>query len=745
MRLSPYIVVALLLAAPALQAQTQQAKEPIKVTDLLKIKTIGEIHLSKKGSQAVFTLTTIEPDTSIKTSKWDYKYLTQLYLTSADGSTSPRQLTTAKEGATQPAWSPDGRQIAFVRPIDGKTQIFILSLDGGEPIQLTHSRYGASSPKWSPDGQDLLFASRINLKELIKDSTLNPGHALPAWPFEKPGMADNGSLRPNTAKADPDGSLAEIRAWLDVNVADKKAKVVTKLNFQDEMEVNPDEVFTHWFTQAVQPAQSTQPGQPMQSAQAGTSPTEVTHGFYSYNSADYTPDGKSLIVTAHIDSSEDPDRALESEIYLADRDGTYLHKLLGEKDKSFGNPTLSPDGLKLAYTESPTNSVAVPQLLVNTIGGSATPSIIPIDRSTAGLTWSDDGHWLYFVAQSNGGAPIYRVNPATPKTIEQLADYNTGATAFDLHDNHLLFARTEPADPSELYSADAAMANPKTVSGFNTPWLQKRQLSLPEKHSFKNALGETVEYWVMKPIGYAGAKSRHYPLLLDIHGGPAAMWGPGEPSMWHEFQYFCSKGFGVVYCNPRGSGGYGQDFLRANIKDWGTGPTSDVLTALDKTVAEGWADTARLVVTGGSYAGYLTAWIVGHDHRFKAACAQRGVYDLATFFGEGNAWRLVSNYFGGYPWEPAARAVLEHESPITYVADITTPLLIFHGENDRRTGFVQGEMLYRSLKVMGRPVEYVRHPGATHELTRSGDNRQRVDQMLRTYEFFARYITPTGN
>jgi dipeptidyl aminopeptidase/acylaminoacyl peptidase len=726
MRFSFILLAGLILAASTAQMQAQ-TKDPIKVTDLLKIKTIGEIHLSKKGAQAVFTITTIEPDTSVKTSKWDYKYLTQLFLTAADGSTTPRQLTTAKEGATQPAWSPDGRQIAFVRPVDGKTQVFILSLDGGEPIQLTHSRYGASSPKWSPDGAAILFASRINLKELIKDSALNPSHTLPAWPFEKPGIAANAGLRPNSAKADPDGSLAEIRAWLDVNVADKKAKVVTKLNFQDEMEVNPDEVFTHWFTQSVQ---------------AGATPAEVTHGFYSYNSADYTPNGLSLIFVAHIDSTEDPERALESEIYMADRDGAHLHKLLGEKDKSFGNPVISPDGLKFVYTESPTMTVALPQLLISAIISGTLPVAISIDRSVASLTWSDDSHYLYFIAQSNGGAPIYRADPTTKK-IEQLSDYNSGTTAFDLHGSQLLFARTQPTDPSELYATDAAMQSPKPITTFNAAWLQNRRLSLPEKHSFTNALGETIEYWVMKPIGYTAG--RHYPLLLDIHGGPAAMWGPGEPSMWHEFQYFCGKGFGVVYCNPRGSGGYGQDFLRANIKDWGTGPTSDVLTALDKAVAEGWADTAKLVVSGGSYAGYLTAWIVGHDHRFKAACAQRGVYDLATFFGEGNAWRLVYGYFGGYPWQPEAKAILQRESPITYVANITTPLLIFHGENDRRTGFVQGEMLYRSLKVMGRPVEYVRHPGATHELTRSGDNRQRMDQMLRTYEFFERYIAPAGN
>jgi len=210
--------------------------------------------------------------------------------------------------------------------------------------------------------------------------------------------------------------------------------------------------------------------------------------------------------------------------------------------------------------------------------------------------------------------------------------------------------------------------------------------------------------------------------------------------MWHEYQYFCSKGYGVVYCNPRGSGGYGLDFLRANVKDWGTGPTNDVLAALNKAVAEGWADTSKLLITGGSYAGYLVAWIIAHDHRFKAACSQRGVYDLATFFGEGNAWRLVPNYFGGYPWEDSTKKILEHESPTSYVQDITTPYIIFHGANDRRTGFVQSEMLYRSLKALGRPVEYVRHPNATHEITRSVDNRQRIVQMLRPYEFIERWI-----
>ena len=144
------------------------------------------------------------------------------------------------------------------------------------------------------------------------------------------------------------------------------------------------------------------------------------------------------------------------------------------------------------------------------------------------------------------------------------------------------------------------------------------------------------------------------------------------------------------------------------------------------------------MVTGGSYAGYLTAWIVGHDHRFKAAVAQRGVYDLATFFGEGNAWRLVPSHFGGYPWE--AGSLLDYNSPQSYVDQIQTPLLIMHGDNDLRTGVIQSEVLYKSLKALERPVEYVRYPNAGHELSRSGDPKQRIDRLLRIYEFMERYV-----
>ena len=645
-----------------------QNKESVKVTDMLKIKSINGINLSKDGSRAVFTVTTIEPDGD---SKWEYKYLNQVWMVNTDGNTIPRQLTT-KESSSQAVWSPDGRQIAFVRAVEGKPQVFLLSLDGGEATQLTKFKYGAGTPKWSPDGKQILFSSGIPLKDLLKDSLLNPTHSVPAWPYEKPGFEKNEQLKNSNSKANPDGNIDEVRAYLENDVNDKKAKVVDKLNFQDEMEVNTDMSFNHFF---IINADAGTDGNDV-AGQGSGKPLELTHGFYRFNNADFAPGGKQVILSGDVDSLQHPDRSLENEIFIVNTDGSNFKKILGEEGINYNSPRLSPSGKWLAFQYGNTSFVSIPTLAIMSLNGSIKDKVdIPFDRSKGNFVWSNDEKYIYFSAQSNGGQPLYRADINTKK-VEQLTDYSSGIVSFDLVDNKLVFAKTEVKDPFEIYLANPnSIKSSRQVSDFNYAWVKDKQLSYPEKKTFTNDKGMEIEYWIMKPVNYEAGKK--YPLLLEIHGGPASMWGPGETSMWHEYQYFCSKGYGVVYCNPRGSGGYGLDFLRANINDWGTGPTSDVLTSLDKTVAEGWADTSKLIVTGGSYAGYLVAWIIAHDHRFKAACSQRGVYDLATFFGEGNAWRLVPNYFGGYPWEPATKAILQRESPITYVQNITTPYIIF--------------------------------------------------------------------
>lgn len=697
----------------------QNGTEAVTITDMLKIKTVGSITLTKDGKRAAFTVTAIEPD---ENNKLDYKYRTQIFTTATLNNSVPVQLTTNKDGATRPAWSPDGKQIAFTRSVEDKMQIFILSMEGGEPMQLTKHKYGASNPKWSPDGKKILFSSSIPLRELLQDSILNKSNAIPTWKMEKPGFDKNEHLLTNKEKPNPNGSLSEIRAYLDKNATDKKAIVLNKLNFQSESNVSSDMNFNHFFEINVS---------------KDAEPRLLTKEFYSFSNADYMPNGKQIILSGDVDTTENADRSLESEIFTADTNGENFKMILGENGKRYNSATISPSGNWLAFLSSNTSFISVPALSIMPMNGTEKDMVtIPFDRNKSNLIWSKDDKYLYFTSQMNGGNVLHRINRLTKK-IEALSSVDTGISSFDIVNNTVVFSKTQISNPSELYFADANLKNEKKVSNFNA-WVTNKKLSIPEKKTFINDLGMTVEYWIMKPSNYK--QGEKYPLLLEIHGGPSAMWGPGEESMWHEYQYFCSKGYGVVYSNPRGSGGYGLDFLRGNINDWGKGPASDVLTALDKTVEEGWADKSKLLITGGSYAGYLTAWIISHDNRFKAACAQRGVYDLNTFFGEGNAWRLVPNYFGGYPWEPKVKEILTRESPISYVQNITTPFIIFHGGNDRRTGFIQAEMMFRSLKVLDRPVEFVLHPGATHEITRNGDNRQRIDQMLRTYEFFERSI-----
>ncbi len=733
-------------------ARAQQGSEPITVTDLLQIRQLGALTAAPDGRTLAYTVRSIEPEADAEGA---YTYRSHLYVLPVSGSGTPQQMTHGDREASQPAWHPDSDRLAFVREVDGKPQVFVMPLYGGEAYQLTAFAHGASEPLWSPDGQRLLFAATLTEKEIREQAG-----APPAWSDERPGRIRGDDAG---AEANPDGSLAELRAWLRTNNDEENPRVFNRLNLQGELDLAPTLRFRHYFV--------------VDAKQPRAEPVPITQGYRSFSDAAWLPDGFQILLSAPPDSDEHPDRVRDRDLFLVDFDGRNLHRLLDLEGYALSNPVVSPDGQRIVFQARDLNDpgYAQAELGLFALGGGTPPELVTLgfDRSLYAPRWSADNWYIYFAAPSDGGFPLYRLavdesRPALPTgrpatvtdslrvtrdafarneavvrdlSVERLTNPNYGIRSFDVTAATAYFILTEPLNPFELYATTMEFENQRRLTEHNAAWLRTKRLSEPEAATLRRDT-LSIPYWVMKPAFYQ--RGRSYPVVVEIHGGPAGMWGPGEASMWHEFQLLAAKGYGVVFSNPRGAGGYGYAYQRANYRDWGDGPAGDVLAIATEAVRRNrWIDEDRQVVTGGSYAGYLTAWIVGHDNRFKAAVAQRGVYDLDTFFGEGNAWRLVPSHFGGYPWEADAAEALAYNSPLTYVEAIRTPLLIMHGDNDLRTGVIQSEVLYKSLKVLGRPVEYVRYPKAGHNLSRSGDPKQRMDRLLRIYEFMERYVGPT--
>ena len=712
-KMKNYIFYFLLLFSSYFSIAQQNTLKPIEVTDMLKIKTIGKPQISPDGLHVLFSIMEIKDDVD---KKGDFTYVTQLYLGEMK-SKSYRALTSGKYSISSPSWSPDGNSILFSRDMGNKTQAYIMKLNGGEPMALTSSSKGVMNPVWSNDGQFVFYQERKSMKEYLLDSLNNPSKLIPSWNIEKPKLDAN--VYSKSSKSNPNGSLNEVLAYLYQNEKDKKAKVINRLNFQEETTTTGEFPINLLFKIAVD---------------GSSKPVLINNPYELW--AEWIETPKGIIAIIPVDSVTHPDRVLDHKIVLFNRLANHYSTLIEKKGFGYSSINLSPDGNWITYVETSTSIVRNGTLKILNLNNFDMIEV-PMDRVVTQIKWSENSESIYFTAQDRGGAPFFVYN-IKAKKVKQITSEVDGILGFDVKDGNLIYSKTCINNPSELYVNDLEGKLESIFTNENSTWLVGKSISKPIKKSFINNKGQRVEYWLMKPMNYQ--TGNQYPLVVDIHGGPSAMWGTGEASMWHEFQYYASKGLGVVYGNPRGSGGYGSNFLAANVKDWGAGPMADIMIMTDLAVNEGWVDTTQLAVTGGSYAGYLVTWMLGHTNRFKVACSQRGVYELSTFFGEGNAWRLNPRYFGGYPWEKATRVILDRESPMTYVQNIRTPLIIFHGENDLRTGVIGSEMLYKSLKILGRDVEYVRHPDASHEITRAGNNRQRIDQMLRTYEFFSRYL-----
>jgi dipeptidyl aminopeptidase/acylaminoacyl peptidase len=730
-RLASYLLASLCVL-PALPA----AKQPITETDLLKIQRVTEVRVTPDGALAVFGVRSIHTEPAAAPNEDPvYSYRVNLWMCDLrDPAARPVQLTYGAQNDSDLEISPDGRQLTFLRADSQKhPQVWILPLNHpGEPRMVTTLENGADSARWRPDGKALLVTSSIPLSKLPGKPDFDLERpARDWWDFDRPPIQNEKKdgkkdAKPNdVSHGSPDGDLRSIRDWLEHNSAHDDPSDITRIAFLGELSLNNELTVSELFR-----------------IDLGADPktTQLTTTFRDHNGAVFSPGGDRIVFASAPPSHLHPDRLEnKSALWAMDADGSHERVLLDDERYAFTQPQFTPDGKRLVavgqQTDQPTYRQAM--LALCDADGSHLTWLTPDgDPGVQDPRPVSDGH-VYYSVDYQGGQPLRRVDLATHK-IDDLIGGPVGVNGFDIGSGKIVFAQISAENPNELYVTASGQTAARRVTEINAAWLEDKIVSLPEQHWITRPDGTRVQYWLMKPTNAQPGK--HYPWVLDIHGGPAAMWGPGEFTMWHEFQILCSFGYGVVYSNPRGSGGYGYAFQHANYKDWGDGPMGDVMAVVDDAAANSpLIDKDRLFVTGGSYAGYLTAWIVGHTNRFKAAAALRGVYDLSTFFGEGNAYQLVPWEFGGYPWEPETRRLLDQQSPVTYVADIHTPLLIIHGSQDNRTGVVQSQMLFRALKELNRPVEYIRYPGAGHEITRSGPPRQRMDHMLRIIEFFERY------
>jgi dipeptidyl aminopeptidase/acylaminoacyl peptidase len=325
---------------------------------------------------------------------------------------------------------------------------------------------------------------------------------------------------------------------------------------------------------------------------------------------------------------------------------------------------------------------------------------------------------------------------------------STASSRKGAHGTRTVWLRSSPTELGDLWVRDGTAGEPRRLTDLNHEVLAEIELREPVER-WVEVDGRRIQGWYLAPAASpadagngsgrprSGGRTRPAPLVTEIHGGPHTLysWSPVL-----EFQLLAASGIGVYYSNPRGSEGYGRDFNEANLRDWGPGPMRDVLAGIESLIADGLADPDRLGVTGGSYGGYLTNWIVGHDARFAAAMTCRSVSDMNLLFLTGDLssgfWPSIE--FKAAPWEDPA--YFREISPITYADRITTPLLIQHSENDIRTTVAQAEQLFTVVRSHRRPVRLLRVPEETHELTRSGTPFRRAENLKVVRDWFRHYL-----
>lgn len=674
------------------------SKQPFSAEDLYDLKFAEDAQISPDGRHLAFVRVDIDRITN--------KYRRHLWLARLDErAPAPRQFTFGDPGSDfSPRWSPDGQSLAFVSTRAEKPQLYVIAVDGGEARPMTTRKTtpnGAGNPVWSPDGRRIAFVSHVDADERAREDAADPP-APPADALEAKHRQER-QEEDEKKKADP--------------------RLITRLPYRTGTEYLGDRR-AHLYVVDV----AETPGQPRR----------ITDGDLDFNDIAWTQDGRAIISTQSREPEHDPWQYRAVVHVPVPARGRKPYRFLSNPGFEYFSPQASPDGKWIAAARVPDEGSWGQRLrlaLLPVGGGAARELTFEFDRGLGEFQWSADSRWVYALVNDRGDTHLYRIS-VKGDVIEPVLKGRRMLQAFSLdRAGRVAFVANTPERPGDVYMTSAAGKAEKRLTTLNDELLARRSVVPIEEVWHTAPDGRRIQGWLLKPAGLrAGEKC---PLVVSMHGGPWVMWGPAMPGMWLEWQFQASRGYAVYFCNPRGSDGYGEEFSTLIHNDWGDHVMHDILGGVDAVVARGFVDTRRMALTGGSYAGYMTAWIISRDRRFACAWAQRGLYSLISFFGTSDIPQLVEREFESLGFDNLEK--LWKQSPLAYVRGIRTPLAIEHQDNDWRCPPSEAEQLYAALKRLKREVIFVRYPREGHEMSRSGEPQHRVDRLNRMLAWFDRH------
>ncbi len=474
-------------------------------------------------------------------------------------------------------------------------------------------------------------------------------------------------------------------------------------------------------------------------------PVQLTMGEFEHEGVAWSPNGKEIAFIANRDSGWETSR--NSDIWTIPASGGEPRRLTDGKG-SFQTLAWSPDGSKLAVTgiEEVTAGVQNARLFTLRAGGKLKSLSGDVDRalgdrsmsgpngpvSGSPLRWTPDGRAIDALVSDRGSTVVVRFDAKSGKATA-LTGRDRHVTAFDhvSKGDDLVIAVTDPTTPAELRLVTAG--NERTLTGFNDAWLAQVGLASPEEF-WVESNGRAIQGWLLRPAGNTASGSS-VPLVLNVHGGPHAQF---SPAFSHELQMYAASGYALAFVNPRGSLGYDESFAQEVTAAWGVADAPDFLAAVEHVVGLGGIDGQRVGITGGSYGGFITNWMLGTTDRFKVGVTDRSICNMTSMYGTDDIALVSLDPELGTPWDQPER--YWDMSPLKYVANVTAPVLIIHSENDYRCPMEQAEQWFIALKRLGRTVELVRFPNESHGLSRNGGPKHRVERLERTLGWFDRHL-----